>query len=878
MNKVIIGCFVLAAVLLGTGSVGGQSIKPSDIDTVRANIIRYLTGEGADRGDSLVAASIRSLEWNARAYIRALTDSGWQPAVIYNQPLFYVNGWSAFSHYLRLNILALAYRTQGQAFYLSDSCRIAFEKATRFIENKVFADMVDSATLRAAYPAVSNWWYPYQGIPQFYGPALLLMQGAMDTALFNHARATVSWCINYWRVWELQARGMYEPSGDRITQSLGELCFGVLSRDTVRFRIAYRKADTTIGVIPSYYDGIKPDFMLHHHRVASTQSNVLHTGSYGAQVAEDGPKYFHYTRNTGMAPSSESRAVLTRYMADGVAWCIYGNHWDLSVVGRSVTRVGNNAQSGFCGMIDMAMVPGPRQAELQAGVKKLLETWKGALPVPSAASVGAVKRSAASSASPRGHRHFFWSDYTIHRRPGYFMSVKMVSTRIKPAEYVNTEGRKSWHLSDGLTYLVRSGDEYFGRNVLPTLDWNRLPGITVQKKPYTTGLYPNAGTRTFTGGVQSGAYGVSTMDFAASEAVVTAKKSWFFFENEITCLGADIDCPSADTVETIVDQRRLSAITAPTTVNGTPVSADTGWRRSLDRCRWIHNDSIGYFFFDSVGVNAMRITQNGRWSDIGTGDTSLRSNPIFTLLFNHGAHALNKSYAYTVLPNLGVSAMAAYASNPAVRLIANNDSLQAVENSALKATGAVFWKAGRCGKVTADTACTMFWQWKGDTIAFAASFPPHRKRTLLIGIDSPLTTLSLDSGVTVSTPGRSTQVRIAASDGKTYTVLLRAGGSAGDQAKEARTAPLSFLVSPNPFNPKTTVRFNLPVECAVSLAVYDLRGRFVRTLIDGKMAGGNHTVTFDGHNDKGELIGNGVYIFYFEAGNQNHVMRITLDK
>ncbi|MGB6122083.1 MAG: alpha-amylase family glycosyl hydrolase [Bacteroidota bacterium] len=70
---------------------------------------------------------------------------------------------------------------------------------------------------------------------------------------------------------------------------------------------------------------------------------------------------------------------------------------------------------------------------------------------------------------------------------------------------------------------------------------------------------------------------------------------------------------------------------------------------------------------------------------------------------------------------------------------------------------------------------------------------------------------------------------------------------------------------PNPFNPTTTIRFSLPQAVPVRLAIYDLLGRHVTTLIDGHREAGNHTVVWNGVNDSGVQMGTGVYFYRLTA-------------
>ncbi len=71
---------------------------------------------------------------------------------------------------------------------------------------------------------------------------------------------------------------------------------------------------------------------------------------------------------------------------------------------------------------------------------------------------------------------------------------------------------------------------------------------------------------------------------------------------------------------------------------------------------------------------------------------------------------------------------------------------------------------------------------------------------------------------------------------------------------------------PNPFNPTTTIRFQLPVAAGVRLAIYDIRGQLVRTLVHDVQSAGLHTVSWDGRDDRGKDVASGIYLYRLQAG------------
>ena len=81
---------------------------------------------------------------------------------------------------------------------------------------------------------------------------------------------------------------------------------------------------------------------------------------------------------------------------------------------------------------------------------------------------------------------------------------------------------------------------------------------------------------------------------------------------------------------------------------------------------------------------------------------------------------------------------------------------------------------------------------------------------------------------------------------------------------------------PNPFTPPTSVRFTVPQRTAVILAVYDVAGRLVRTLVDGEVEPGEHAVTWDGRYASGAEAASGVYFCKLSAMSTTRTVSMAL--
>jgi hypothetical protein len=93
--------------------------------------------------------------------------------------------------------------------------------------------------------------------------------------------------------------------------------------------------------------------------------------------------------------------------------------------------------------------------------------------------------------------------------------------------------------------------------------------------------------------------------------------------------------------------------------------------------------------------------------------------------------------------------------------------------------------------------------------------------------------------------------------------------------------PSSFFITqnaPNPFNPATTIRFHLPVPGDTELAVYNLNGQRIRTLVSGHQVGGDHEAVWQGNDDAGRLMPSGVYVARLRAGQYTDSQKLTLVK
>lgn len=108
------------------------------------------------------------------------------------------------------------------------------------------------------------------------------------------------------------------------------------------------------------------------------------------------------------------------------------------------------------------------------------------------------------------------------------------------------------------------------------------------------------------------------------------------------------------------------------------------------------------------------------------------------------------------------------------------------------------------------------------------------------------------------------------------------GGSVSLSSRAPSAAlPTDFALSqnvPNPFNPTTDISFALPKDAKVSLAIYNVLGQHVKTLVDDYMRAGQQTVSWDGTDGSGRTVASGVYFYKLNANEFSQTKKMMMLK
>ncbi len=705
-------------------------LRAADIDVVRSNFIGYYTAAAADRASPRMQQALGELESATRNYTAPsflLSDGSWSDINYQEVPS---GSWSPWDHVKRLTVMVKAYQTPGQLFYRDPQLLVQINSALRKVMDFYGATIFPNG----------NWWFWTMGVPLDLGPTLVLMRGEVDQKTFDDLVFAMNLRIGN----SPASRGLVgpTPTGENLVwSSYTHLCLALLKDDAVRLgRVREAMADVTL---PSPLEGIKSDSSFHQHGAQ------LYTGGYGGSFANDVAKYALFTRGTEFALPAPSLNSFSNYVADGIAWSLFGNYFDVSVIGREVVRNSTTGFNGIAALLQSAQFDSARAIEIRSAAAKMLQSWQWGLPTELAGLATIVERARDSAAWPSGNRHYYESDYTVHRRPGWFASVKMFSNRTKSGERTNGENLFGSRQSDGRFYLSVRGDEFFGADIWPAFDWSRLPGITVERSATAANDIYGFGLNAIAGGAGDGRNGVSAMEIIPLNSTLRARKSWFFFDDAIVFLTSGITATSANGVETVVNQWPLANANA---------SVSTG-------SNWSVADGVGYYFPTGSRVQTQRDIRSGTWASLGAStDTTTHTKTFLTMWIDHGVMPVNATAEYVIVPNTTPEAMRIWVASNGISIVANNATASAVRRG--DTLGIAFWGPGSVEGYESNAAAIIYVSEAKDAIAMNVADPANGVGTIRVTIPGRF------SGTNAIAGYRSTTIDVPRNGGRTFSVRL----------------------------------------------------------------------------------------------------------
>ncbi|SEI56677.1 chondroitin AC lyase [Dyadobacter sp. SG02] len=641
----------MIALLLGSKAHG-----QNDFTTISDRIFDNFQATSATTVDTQTASLLSTLQ----------PDFSW-PDINYASTA--QTDWAPGNHLARMGTLAKAYSKPGSIYYGDADLKARIEGVMNYW-----------LALSPA-PTSTNWFYLSISAPKDIGNTLICLRKSPAGISQTLENQMLAWMTKGVSITVSPAK-----DGSNLTDVAQHYIMrACLTENQTLLNQAITAVTNSIVVTTG--EGIQIDNSYTAH------GPQLYVYGYGREYVSGISNIAVYVAGTSYAFSSDKLAIFSDFVRKGFVKPSRGAYADYNLYGRGVSRA--NA-----GKADVALIEKVKAFDLPAHATEYdnaIQRMRG-LQAPS------------YNVAPE-HVHYWRTDYTVHHRPGYMFGQRSISNRNAKSEMGNGENIKGYYLTEGANYIAVNGDEYY--NIFPVWEWNKIPGTTVPgitTYPVRTSWGVNFGTVPFVGGVSDGTYGASA--FAMSDYGTTAKKAWFYFDNEIVCLGAGINSSAAQAINTTVNQCLLKTDVTVSDASNNVSVLNNGSRDYAGNLKWALQGNVGYYFPQAGLVSLSNQSQTGSWSSINTtGSTASVSADVFKLWFKHGVAPNNASYAYFVLPGkTSAGEMQAYNASD-ISILTNTSTVQAVRHNGLGIWQIVFYQPGEftADQVTVkvDKACVV---------------------------------------------------------------------------------------------------------------------------------------------------------------------------
>ncbi|MEU6504598.1 polysaccharide lyase 8 family protein [Streptomyces californicus] len=758
---------------------------------LRATWSRLILGEGFSPTAEPFRSRLTDLGAKARGLLETMApaDGSLWPDAVFADPdpdtdaeSFAFSGRMADS-FARLNTMAQAYRQQGTGLTGNTALRDAVLTGLEHLNTQVYNDR------QTRY---GNWYSWQIGAPQALLDVCVLLYDAIAPERLARYCAAVDHFV--------PDSAVASYTGTSTGANRVDLCRvlalrGAVGASAAKIALA-RDALSPVFPLVSKGDGLYADGSFIQH------TTVPYTGSYGSVMLGGLGMLFALLKGSDWEVTDPKRQVVFDAVENAWAPFLFNGLVMDAVAGRAISRgEADDHRRGHPILASIVLLGQGASAAENTRWRSLVKGWAQRdyySPPLNSPSLGLTALSRIKNVlddtaltplpEPDGHRLFPDMARATHRRPGWAASLSMADRRITYYETGNGENLRGWHTGSGMLYWW--GDTFangqYSDAFWPTVDPYRLPGTTASRKALANGAGGDWGASlpdvNWVGGATDGKRAAVGQYLRGLSSTLMAKKSWFFLDDTVVCLGAGIQCRDGATVETTVDNRNLGPTgNAPFTVDGSAKPLTLPWSATLTGASWAHlGGHGGYVFPGGATVKALRENRTGRWRDINTGGSADQlSRKYLTLWFDHGKDPSDASYAYQLLPGATEQRTAARAADSGWLLVlANSDDQQGVAVPSLGLTAVNFWFGGTVGPLVADAPCSVMVTEHGDGTATVCVSDPMRKRTslTLTWNRTVASVVSKPATVTSATTGTSLRLvfgDLSATRGATQTVKVR---------------------------------------------------------------------------------------------------------
>lgn len=709
---------------------------------------------------------------------------------------------TAFS---RMEKMACAYNAKGSTLYHNEDLKKEIIGALEWVYANLYNDTMD-----AQKDIYGNWWHWFIGVPKILCNIIILMYEELDQDLIDREAKTLenfNWDPNE-RYVPISGELVKNAAGNLIDTSLVAALRGAIGEAGKPLDMAKEALSSCLGYVTSgngyYTDGSYVD-----------HTNLAYTGGYGFVLLSGIEKLLFLITDTPWKVEDKKLISIFEWILNGIRPLFaYGAAMDLAS-GRGVARpstndhvVGGNLLKPIVHLAQLAPVEMKNRiksfakTQITSGMqynKDKKEYFKGMLVADIVAMQDILGDDSLEEDWEVYHKNFGVMDKATYHGENFAVGISMYSNRIGNFEYGNCENRKGWHQSDGVLSLYNGDQTQYADAYWPTVDSHRLSGITTD---HTPGFIPSDNTwgahtssKNWVGGSSVlGKFGSVGMDFegelpTGEISSLKAKKSWFTFPNAVVALGAGIQSNENKETETIVENRKAREGAENTIwVDGKKMEFALNEKSELD-ANWIllegnhgEKQNIGYYFPEQTKVNVLKETRTGRWSEIN--GAVIPESPIdvpaersyISFAISHGTNPQGETYSYVLLPGRTLNEMEDFAENAQIKILANTENVQAVENMAYGVSGYNFWTAAEAEglEVSAQTPASVTMAKEEDIITLGISNPRQNGEEIVVTLQGTYELKKSYETVSIENRDGKTIIQVEGSKdfGKTYQIVL----------------------------------------------------------------------------------------------------------
>ncbi len=781
---------------------------------MRDNWRDRLTGNNIDDpSDELYQQNMAVLTEEAQKHWDTMEKGGNERKTLWTDIPFFYHYQATISNvtecfgtaFSRMEKMACAYNAKGSTLYHNEDLKKEIIGALEWVYANLYNDTMD-----AQKDIYGNWWHWFIGVPKILCNIIILMYEELDQDLIDREAKTLenfNWDPNE-RYVPISGELVKNAAGNLIDTSLVAALRGAIGEAGKPLDMAKEALSSCLGYVTSgngyYTDGSYVD-----------HTNLAYTGGYGFVLLSGIEKLLFLITDTPWKVEDKKLISIFEWILNGIRPLFaYGAAMDLAS-GRGVARpstndhvVGGNLLKPIVHLAQLAPIEMKNRiksfakTQITSGMqynKDKKEYFKGMLVADIVAMQDILGDDSLEEDWEVYHKNFGVMDKATYHGENFAVGISMYSNRIGNFEYGNCENRKGWHQSDGVLSLYNGDQIQYADAYWPTVDSHRLSGITTD---HTPGFIPSDNTwgahtssKNWVGGSSVlGKFGSVGMDFegelpTGEISSLKAKKSWFTFPNAVVALGAGIQSNENKETETIVENRKAREGAENTIwVDGKKMEFALNEKSELD-ANWIllegnhgEKQNIGYYFPEQIKVNVLKETRTGRWSEIN--GAVIPESPIdvpaersyISFAISHGTNPQGETYSYVLLPGRTLNEMEDFAENAQIKILANTENVQAVENMAYGVSGYNFWTAAEAEglEVSAQTPASVTMAKEEDIITLGISNPRQNGEEIVVTLQGTYELKKSYETVSIENRDGKTIIQVEGSKdfGKTYQIVL----------------------------------------------------------------------------------------------------------